>query len=122
MVKNTDDFSNKVATALNNEVFEAKIAKLLATSYADQLRGPQGAPGKDGKDGASPNATDVAQVLAISYADQLRDPQGAPGKDGKDGASPSVEDVATDLINKHSAQLRQILTPRSVPRARRTSG
>lgn len=56
---------------------------------------PVPASGRDGRDGVAPDASDIASVVLAKI------PKPENGKDGKDGVSPSAEDVAilaADLI------------------------
>ncbi len=50
----------------------AEVAKLLASSYRDQLRGEKGPPGKDGQNGTSPSAEEVARILSAQYGVQVQ--------------------------------------------------
>jgi hypothetical protein len=94
----TDEFKAIVAAKLSaDSIFANGVSKILASTYADQLRG------KPGQDAVSPSVDDVAHELATKYANQLR---GDPGAKGADGVSPAPADVAMVLTAKYSNELR----------------
>jgi hypothetical protein len=99
-----------VAQSINDAVFRADLAKVLADQYSTQLRGPAGPSGpvgsvgpagpvgKDGRDGTSPSAasvaqlindaafqSDIAKIVVDQYGTQLRGPAGPTGPAGPIG-------------------------------------
>jgi hypothetical protein len=87
-------------TATDKSEFPNEVAKTLVAKHQNELRGPRGENGKDGKDAIAPPVSAIAMELVEKHSEEIR------GKPGRDGVAPSVSDVAQELFAKHGDQLR----------------